>query len=78
MSRSRRKKPFQGITTASSEKEEKREANRVERRVNREILRASGDGDQVRLTREVSDPWRMSKDGKARFDSAKYPESMRK
>lgn len=78
MSRSRRKKPFHGITTSASEKEDKNDANRRERRVNRQILHATGEGDRLRLTREISNPWCMSKDGKIRFDSAQYPELMRK
>ena len=78
MSRSRKKNPFVGMTTAKSEKLEKRLANRRERRVNKSLLALTNDGTRLRAKREVSDVWSMSKDGKQRFDPQKYPKLMRK
>ena len=78
MSRSRRKTPACGITTAASEKDDKRYAQRAERRINHQLLATSGDGDSLKATRAVSDPWSMDKDGKQRFDPQRFPELMRK
>ena len=78
MSRSRRKLPFIGITTAVSEKEDKRFANRKERRFNRQTLGATVDQTRLRNKREVGNPWVFAKDGKSRFDPHAYPELMRK
>jgi hypothetical protein len=78
MSRSRRKRPFSGITLAKSEKQEKRLANRRIRRVNKSLLAYTNDETQLRRKREVSNVWCMSKDGKQRFDPETYPELMRK
>lgn len=70
MSRSRRKTPITGITTASSEKEDKRIANRKLRRVTKEILRRGSLEDDLNLPdiREISDVWGMAKDGKRWHD----------
>ena len=78
MSRSRKKRPFSGITLAKSEKQEKRAANRRIRRMNKSLLAGTHDETQLRRKREVSDVWCMSKDGKQRFDPELYPELMRK
>jgi hypothetical protein len=78
MSRSRRKLPFTGITTAVSEKEDKRCANRKERRVNRTILHTTGDDTRLRHKRDVGNPWLFAKDGKSRFDPKSSPELVRK
>ena len=78
MSRSRRKLPFIGITTAVSEKEDKRIANRKERRINRNILHTTVDDTLLRNKREVGNPWLFAKDGKSRFDPQAYPELVRK
>jgi hypothetical protein len=65
MSRSKRSAPIIGITTAESEKDDKRAANRALRRVTRQVIRAEGaEHDVTPVLREVSDPWRMDKDGK--------------
>lgn len=68
MSRSRRKTPIIGWTTAPSEKEDKRLANRRLRRIVRNILRTQEDPDVLPDLREVSDPWDMNKDGKQWID----------
>ena len=78
MSRSRRKHPFRAITTADSEKQEKRAYNRRFRRVSEQVLKADPTGERQPILREYSNPWSMDKDGKVRFDPAKYPKSMRK
>ena len=77
MSRSRRKTPVRGITTAESEKQDKRIANRKLRRRVRSVLRRDAEAPLPHL-REVSDPWMMDKDGKAPFDPARHPNEMRK
>ncbi len=78
MSRSRRKTPVIGITTAATEKDDKRVANRRPRRVNREILETMGDDARLKHRRETSDPWSMAKDGKGRFAPERFPELTRK
>ena len=64
MSRSRRKTPKTGVTTAASEKREKLAAHRKERRIVRSVLRKDGDSVKFLHRREISDPWNMAKDGK--------------
>ena len=77
MSRSRRKTPICGITTAESEKQDKRIANRRLRRKVRAALAVEPEGVLPAL-REVSSVWTFDKDGKMRFDPAEWPVSMRK
>jgi hypothetical protein len=71
MSRSRRKTPKAGITTADSEKQDKRLANRDLRRKVRQ-------GKLDLRVRDVSNGWSFDKDGKQRFDPKKHPKEMRK
>jgi len=71
MSRSRRSAPVCGITTARSEKQDKRQANRRLRRKVRTGHLELG-------LKDVSDVWSFDKDGKARFDPRKHPQLMRK
>jgi hypothetical protein len=78
MSHSTKKTPYAGMTTAKSEKQDKRVANRRERRINKSLLALMNDETHLKIKREVSDIWCMSKDGKQRFDPRKYPELMRK
>ena len=70
MSRSKRKTPITGITTASSEKKEKRLANRKLRRVTNEMIRRGSLEDDLILPeiRDVSNVWLMEKDGKMWHD----------
>lgn len=77
MSRSRRRTPIRGITTADSEKQDKRIANRKLRRKVRVAIRADAEG-EMPARRQVSNPWCMDKDGKMRFDPARYPRYLRK
>ncbi|MBV8326065.1 hypothetical protein [Chryseobacterium sp.] len=62
MSRSRRKTPITGVTTADTEKENKRKANRKLRRLNR-IKIHKGDFNLFQV-REISNVWEFDKDGK--------------
>jgi len=62
MSRSRKKVPVVAITTSTSEKKEKRDANRRLRRMTREKVRKGEE--ELPGIKEVSDPWQFSKDGK--------------
>ena len=78
MSRSKKKNPFCGHTTAKSEKEDKRIANRKDRRVNKEILKTDQDDSKLKSTNETSNVWSMDKDGKQRFDPERNPKEMRK
>ena len=78
MANSRRKKPITGITTAESEKQDKRIAGRRERHRNRQIIGCFLDDTLLIPRRQAGNPWLMAKDGKAFFDSRKYPELMRK
>ncbi len=63
MSRSKRKTKITGITTATSEKEDKRCANRKFRRIVRQKL-TSGNILVLPKLRELSDVWIFEKDGK--------------
>lgn len=78
MSRSRRKHPFCGITTATTEKKDKRLANRKLRRAFSRLDLSDPDNLVVPLLREVSNVWSFDKDGKQRFDPEEHPERMRK
>lgn len=83
MSRSRRHTPVCGITTARSEKADKRQANRrlrvrLRSTVARTLRTVSGAEPLWPGIRDVSDPWAMAKDGKLRFDPAHWPRLMRK
>jgi len=76
MSRSFRKIPIAGITTAKSEKQDKRLANRRYRRITKQLIK--NNNFNLPLLREVSNIWSMDKDGKKVFDPVKYPKLMRK
>jgi len=78
MSRSRRKRPFSGITSSDTEKQDKRIANRKLRRKVRVRLAVDAEPETLPHVRDVSDPWAMSKDGKMRFDPDRHPDLMRK
>ena len=78
MARSRKKTPLQGMTTASSEKKDKRLYNRRFRRVSKQALHVNPEREVLPYLKEYSDPRCMDKDGKVRFDPKKHPERMRK
>lgn len=66
MSRSKKKTPIRGVA-GNSDKESKREANRLERKVVKQTLHEHADKlDEIELPikREVSDVWSFNKDGK--------------
>ncbi len=62
MSRSTRKKPIFGYTTAKSEKFDKQKYNRVFRRISKEKIK-KGMTAPIRI-KEIKNVWTMSKDGK--------------
>jgi hypothetical protein len=72
MSRSRRKNPVTGFTTATSEKEDKRLDHRAERAAVRDAL-----AHQVEPPRRPRGQY-FDKDGKQRFRPEDHPELMRK
>ncbi len=78
MSRSRKKTPVHGMTTARSEKKDKRLYNRRFRHVSKQALHVNPECEVLPHLREYSNPWSMDKDGKVRFDPKKHPELMRK
>lgn len=82
MSRSKRSEPITGITTAKSEKEWKRDANRKLRRAATQTLQQlpTADPDEMILPvlDEVANQYDGPKDGKQRFDPRRYPRLMRK
>ena len=78
MSRSQRRSPVTGITTAESEKADKILAHKRERRKVTAILQSDMDPQTLPHRRELSNPWAMDKDGKARFDPQRHPQLMRK
>lgn len=68
MSRSRRKTPIAGITTARSNKPFKIDEHRAERRNARATVHHTQDQDDPNLYRVYGDPWLSPKDGKRWFD----------
>ncbi len=78
MSRSRRKTPIMSVTTATSEKKDKRDYNRRYRRVAKQAIESGDESKPLPIVREHSDPWAMDKDGKRLFDARKNPRLLRK
>lgn len=76
MSRSNRRAPVRGITSAESEKSEKAASHRKVRRAVRVAI--AREAPVLPQERELTNPWSMAKDGKARFDPAANPKLMRK
>ena len=75
MTRSRKRTPVFGITTAKSEKYDKRKANR---RLRTKQKQAARQGNEVLpVLREVSDVWGFRKDGK-RYRTKATRKEMRK
>ena len=79
MARSRRHTPIASITTAASEKQDKRWANRNHRSATRRAVKRDTDPDATVLPilRDVSDEWAMAKDGRSWFGQH-IPKLMRK
>lgn len=78
MSRSRKKTPISGITTADSEKYDKRLAHRRLRRRVKQTLAVQPEADVLPALREVSDPWTMPKDGRYWYDPNRFSGVLRK
>lgn len=78
MANSYRKTPVSGITTARSEKQDKKIWHSRMRAATRTHLRSGRDIDVMPVEREVSNVWSFDKDGKSRFDPRKHPNLMRK
>lgn len=74
MSRSRRKRPFTGITKAESEKDYKAKENRAKRRATRVAVER---GDDPPGEKAFGNPWGGPKDGKRR-NPKMTPKEMRK
>lgn len=74
MSRSRRKSPFVGHTTAESDKAWKAEAARKTRRAVHQTLGETLDGDALPAKRyALTTPWDAAKDGKQRVTDPTSP-----
>lgn len=78
MSRSRKRSPVLAFTTAKSEKADKQEAHRFERRLVRQILRVAPETEVLPLTRELRDVWGYAKDGRYWCRECRRPSDMRK
>jgi hypothetical protein len=82
MSRSKRSESITGITTAESEKEWKRDANRKLRHAVSQTLHqlptADPDALVLPVMDEVANQFSRPKDGKQHFDPRKHPQLMRK
>jgi hypothetical protein len=66
------------MSASASDKREKQDANRKERKRVHATLTQQPTTDLLPHKREVSDVWSMPKDGKWRFDAKKHPKLMRK
>jgi hypothetical protein len=78
MARSTKRTSIAGISMASSEKADKRLANRRYRRRVRQVLATEPGADLLPERRELSNVWTMAKDGKHWFDPLLYPGVLRK
>jgi hypothetical protein len=78
MTRSTKKNPVSGHTSASTEKQDKRKNNRKIRKAVRKVLSGDPHAEILPHERELTNPWLMDKDGKGRFDPAQFPRGMRK
>ncbi|WP_298512651.1 hypothetical protein [uncultured Kordia sp.] len=75
MSRSKKKTKIQGITSATSEKANKQEANRKFRRVVKQKVKLGKT--ELPELREISNVWAFDKDGKI-YDSEMTAKELRK
>jgi len=78
MSRSKKRTPVCGMTSARSEKQDKRLYNRRYRRICKQIIHADPTRELLPSLSEYSNTWAMDKDGKVRFDPRNRPELLRK
>lgn len=65
--KSTKKTPITGITTADTEKQDKRHANRQHRRTNKQILNENLDDTKLKNINEISNLYAFDKDGKYYF-----------
>ena len=70
MSRSKRKSPFTGITSAESDKAFKRHANRALRKTQKQLIAKAEETALVLPAkgRDMKDVWSSRKEGKSRLD----------
>ncbi|RQR90950.1 MULTISPECIES: hypothetical protein [unclassified Burkholderia] len=78
MSRSKRKNPIGGITTAESEAQDKEQWHRRHRRVESARLKKDAVDYEPESHRTQSDQWKMDKDGKAYWGKDAPDHMMRK
>ena len=79
MTRSRKKLPITGTTTAASDKPYKVAEHRRERRTARQIVSGAQDDTDPRLHSEnYGDPWRSPKDGKTIWSATKWREKAKR
>uniref|UniRef100_UPI00404A94AD hypothetical protein n=1 Tax=Flavobacterium sp. TaxID=239 RepID=UPI00404A94AD len=75
MSRSEKKTKIRGITTATSEKENKQDANRKYRRIIKQKVKSKES--ELPDLKEISNVWSFDKDGKI-YDSEMTEKDLRK
>lgn len=74
MSRSRRKSPFIGFTTAETDKPWKAQSARRERRIVSAALQSGSNGENLPVKRyAMTNPWNAPKDGKQRLRDPRSP-----
>jgi hypothetical protein len=78
MARSRRKTPIMGLTTAPSEKADKRISNRLTRHKIRIVLHNGSEVEVLPQRKEIFNSWSLAKDGKIYWGSRCDPKFMRK
>lgn len=78
MARSRKKTPKSGMTFARSENTEKAANHRRERRRIHQVLATKPENDILPHTKELSNRWRMSKDGKVFLGERAEEKDLRK
>lgn len=78
MSRSVRKTPKASITISGFNKGESKDKTIARRKYRRKTKLVDIDNPDVPHKLEVSNEWRMAKDGKHRFDPDEFPKGMRK
>lgn len=77
MSRSRRKTPITGVTLAESEKKDKVASHRSYRKTVAQLVTPTLET-PLPTERQLTNPWSMAKEGKARYDPSLPKKRMRK
>lgn len=79
MSRSRKKHPITGMTTAETEKEFKQQEHQRERaRVRTALADFDAEGDALPHTKQFGDPWSGPKDGRRYHGGTNYEKEAKK